>query len=107
MLRVLQMSGEEVAAVPVEELSDVKALKRRLLQQHGMPPRFRQRLLLHDTQAILDDTAELEGGMTLQLLLLNFNEPSQAKADELTEAASHGSAVQAGSKSKPYRDVNG
>ena len=97
MLRVLQMSGEEVAAVPAEELSDVKALKQRLQQQHGMPPRFRQRLLLHDTQAILDDTAELEGGMTLQLLLLNFNEPSQAATDELTTAASHGSAVQAGS----------
>ena len=97
MLRVLQMSGEEVAAAPAEELSDVKALKQRLQQQHGMPPRFRQRLLLHDTQAILDEDAELEGGMTLQLLLLNYHEPSQAEADELTEAAIHGSAVQAGS----------
>ena len=87
MLRVLQMSGEEVAAVPVEELSDVKALKHRLRQHHGMPPRFRQRLLLHHTQTILDDNAELEGGRTLQLLLLNFNEPSPA-TDELTAAAS-------------------
>ena len=45
MLRITQLSGEELTSLPLAELSDVKALKQRLHQQHGMPPRFRQRLL--------------------------------------------------------------
>ena len=45
MLRIRKLSGEEVASVPFAELSDVKSLKQRLHQHHGLPPRFRQRLL--------------------------------------------------------------
>ncbi|CAE7837843.1 ilvG [Symbiodinium sp. CCMP2592] len=41
MLRIKRLSGEEVTSVHLSELSDVKALKQRLHQQHGLPPRFR------------------------------------------------------------------
>ena len=40
------LSGAEVASIPVEELSDVRALKQTLHLFHGLPPRFRQRLVL-------------------------------------------------------------
>ncbi|OLQ11106.1 Ankyrin repeat domain-containing protein 50 [Symbiodinium microadriaticum] len=41
MLRITLLSGEELTSLPLAELSDVKALKQRLHQQHGLPPRFR------------------------------------------------------------------
>ena len=44
MLRVWTVSGEELAVLPKEELSDVRALKSHLRQLHGLP-RFRQKLL--------------------------------------------------------------
>ena len=37
MLRITLLSGEEVTSLPLTELSNVKALKQRLHQQHGMP----------------------------------------------------------------------
>ena len=46
MLQVRMLSGEMVTSIPVEEIHDVKSLKLRLNQLHGLPPRFRQRLLL-------------------------------------------------------------
>ena len=55
MLRITQLSGEELTSIPIEELSDVKALKQRLHENHGLPPRFRQRLLQGGTT--LDDAA--------------------------------------------------
>ncbi|CAE7927296.1 unnamed protein product, partial [Symbiodinium sp. KB8] len=42
---VFDAARDEVASVAFAELSDVKSLKQRLHQQHGLPPRFRQRLL--------------------------------------------------------------
>ena len=38
------LAGEEVS-MPVEEVSCVREAKRRLHHVHGLPPRFRQRLL--------------------------------------------------------------
>ena len=62
MLRVTLLSGEEVQ-VPVEELSDVKALKHRLYRQHGLPPPFKQRLL-HEGNT-LEDAVKLDSVMDL------------------------------------------
>ena len=42
MLQIRMLSGEEVASIPVEEVSNVREVKRRLQQLHGLPPRFRQ-----------------------------------------------------------------
>ena len=42
MLRITLLSREELTSLPLTEL---KGLKQRLHQQHGLPPRFRQRLL--------------------------------------------------------------
>ena len=54
MLRVWTVSGEELAALPVEEQSDVRSLKQHLQRFHGLP-RFRQRLLCNGSS--LDDDA--------------------------------------------------
>ena len=45
MLHVRMLSGHEVASIPVEKVSSVRGVKQRLHQLHGLPPRFRQRLL--------------------------------------------------------------
>ena len=103
MLRVIQMSGEEVAAVPLEEVSSMKALKQLLNllnHQYGLPPRFRQRLLLNGTDAILDDNAELHASMNslvLQILKTPLRSPSPRAATVLTLGARHVSPAQAGS----------
>ena len=96
-LRVIQLSGEQVAAVPGEELRNVKALKQRLHQRHGMPPRFRQRLLLNGTEATLDDHAKLHASMVLQILRLPFRSASYADVVELNFAAARRDPAEAGS----------
>ena len=72
MLQIRSLSGEIVAVEELqeqaEELSDVRSLKRRLNQFHGMATRFRQRFLLHGE--ILEDTAKLELSVDLTLVLL-------------------------------------
>ena len=67
MLRVRMLSGEEVASLPVAEVSNVRNLKRRLHQLHGLPPRFRQRLLLQG--ANLDDDDIFDSPLDLDLVL--------------------------------------
>ncbi|OLP75178.1 Kinase D-interacting substrate of 220 kDa [Symbiodinium microadriaticum] len=89
MLQLRMLSGETVACIPVEEIHDVKALKQRLTQMHGMPPRFRQRVLLHGEN--LEDDVALDGPMSLDLALLGFADVSQQQVDELAAAALHGS----------------
>ena len=54
MLHVRMLSGEMVTSILAEEIHDVKSLKLRLNQLHGLPPRFRQRLLLSGVS--LEDT---------------------------------------------------
>ena len=65
------MSGEELTITLEEDLiPDVRALKQHLNQLRGLPPRFRQRLLLHGQ--CLEDTATLHLAMDLELVVLAF-----------------------------------
>ena len=71
MLHVRMLSGEEVASIPVDELQDVKALKRRMSQQQGFPVRFRQRLFrCGGPSDALEDATTLDSPMDLVLVLL-------------------------------------
>lgn len=79
--------------IPVRELSDVKSLKQRLQQVHGLPPRFRQRI--SSRGSILEDTAKLDSSMDLELVLLPCSVASQAQADELVTATHSASEVEA------------
>ncbi|OLQ11111.1 Ankyrin repeat domain-containing protein 50 [Symbiodinium microadriaticum] len=92
MLRITLLSGEEVASLPLTELSDVKALKQRLHQQHGMPPRFRQRLL-HDGSTLGDDV-KLETAMDLQILIVDFDKAAEVLRLDLYDAAGLGNLTQ-------------
>ena len=68
---------------------DVRALKGRLNQLYGLPPRFRQRLLLHGK--CLEDTATLHPGMELELVILALvPDPSPDEMQEFTAAARAG-----------------
>jgi len=90
MLRIRKLSGEEVASLPLAELSDVKALKQRLHQQHGLPPRFRQRLL-HESKA-LDDSVTLDSVFDLQVVAALSYESTEETPRQLTaEPAAQGS----------------
>ena len=85
MLHVWQASGRELAAVGLDELYDVRALKIRLQRLCGIP-RFRQ-MLLCDGKSLEDDL-RLDAPGDLQLVLLSF--PSEvvfASAQELIAAA--------------------
>ena len=90
MLRIKRISGEELSIALQEDLlPDVRALKRRLNQLYGLPPSFRQRLLLHDM--CFEDTATLHPGMELELFLLVFvPNPSPDEVQELKAAARAG-----------------
>ena len=94
MLRIRMLSGEPVASMPVEELSDVKALKQQLNHAHGLPTRFRQRLFLCGSP--LDDSAPLNSPMELELVLLSYSATSQtqAEAEELATASASGSMTE-------------
>ena len=70
MLRVRTLAGEEVASIPVMELSDVMALKQQLHRLHGLPTRFRQRLF-HGSN-LLEDAAKLDSPLDLDLVLLPY-----------------------------------
>ncbi|CAE7235362.1 rsph10b, partial [Symbiodinium sp. CCMP2592] len=95
MLRITNLSGTHLANIPLVELSDVKALKQQLHKQHGLPPRFRQRIL--DEGKVLDDGIKLESPallevtsssvMDLQVLILEFCEASEEQKDQLWDAA--------------------
>ena len=69
------ISGEVLAAIPVEELSSVRELKRHLRQMHGLPPRFRQRLILKGSN--LDDAEKLDSPMDLGLVPWGLHEPQK------------------------------
>ncbi|CAE7871849.1 Ankyrin repeat and KH domain-containing protein mask [Symbiodinium microadriaticum] len=87
MLHIWKASGELLLATPVNELSDVRALKRQLRQLTGVP-RFRQRIL--KDSAILEDAARLDGPADLQLLQLPFCSTSYKQVIELHEAVENG-----------------
>ena len=98
MLRITLLSGEEVASLPLTELSDVKALKQRLHQQHGMQPRFRQRLL-HDGSTLGDDV-KLDSAMDLQILIVDFDKAAEVLRLDLYDAAGLGNLTQVGRPNK-------
>ncbi|CAE7522430.1 ANKRD50 [Symbiodinium sp. CCMP2456] len=92
MLRVMALSGEEVATIPLIELSDVKFLKQRLNLQHGLQPRFRQRLLYKGNT--LDDAVRLDSIMDLDAASAAFyEEPAKAKRLAASEHISVGHAA--------------
>ena len=84
------MSGEELTITLEEDLvHDVRELKQHLNQLHGLPPRFRQRLLLHGQ--CLEDTATLNSAMELEVVVLAFiPNRSPDKVQEFTAAADAG-----------------
>ena len=94
MLRIRMLSGALVASIPVAEVSNVREVKQRLHSLHGLPPRFRQRLLFQG--ASLDDAANLDSPMDLDLVLQEFSDAAQAQADELVAAARDGAVEQVG-----------
>ena len=86
MLRVWRISGEELATLTQEELSDVAALKLHLRKLHGLPVCIQE--LVHRS-TVLQDAAVLEVPLELQLLL----KPSPVQrhvVKELVYAASSG-----------------
>ena len=90
MVRIWTLSGEELVPRCTDgHLGTVKSLKQHLHQQHGYPPRFRQ-ALIHDGSP-LNDQDSLEPHLDLQLLLLPFQSPCRARADDLVAAAGTGS----------------
>ena len=91
MLRVWRLSGEQLASVPTEELTDGKALKRHLQVQCGLS-RFRQELLHNGT--VLNDETSLQSPLDLQLVLLPFSSTSQPQADKFAAAAASGHDLQ-------------
>ena len=92
MLRIRMLSGEEVESIPVGELSDVKELKLHLHRLHGLPTRFRQRLLRGGNP--MDDSVMLDSPMDLDLVLLTYSAASQRQACQLVEYAVRGSATE-------------
>ena len=92
MFRITLISGKEVASLPLAELSDVKALKQRLHQQNGLPPRFRQKLLHEGT--VLDDAVKLASVMELQVLAATSPDAVAREPRQLA-AAEHPSVAEA------------
>ena len=91
MLRIIirRVSGEELTITLEEDsVPDVRALKQLLNQGHGLPPRFRQRLLLHGQ--CLEDTDTLHSAMELELVVLAFI-PNRSP-DEVQEFTAAGGA---------------
>ena len=86
-LHVWWASGEELVAIPVKDLTDVRSLKQQLQQLCGAP-RFRQRLL-QGTDCLADDQRLVEAG-DVQLVVLPFVSASQQQELELITAARDG-----------------
>ena len=89
MLRISRISGEELTIALGEDLVwDVMELKQHLNQLHGLPQRFRQRLVLQGQ--ILEDTATLHPGMELELVVLAFIPNRSPDEVQKFTAAAHG-----------------
>ena len=85
MLRVWGISGEEVAAIALEDFRNVRSLKKHLQRRCGVP-RFRQRLT--QDGRVLHDVEALRPNVDLQLILLAFPSTSQEDANKLVQAGS-------------------
>ena len=100
MLQIRMLSGEAVTSIPVEDVQDVKGLKRHLNRLHCLPPRFRQRILFRGET--LKDTVRLDSAMNLDLVLLTFADVSQQQVEDLADAAEQGSVSEVGSFETVY-----
>ncbi|CAE7239871.1 warA, partial [Symbiodinium sp. CCMP2456] len=89
--RVRNMSGEEILALPMEEVLEnivgdhpwpVLMLKRHLQHIVGYT-RYRQRLVQEPDGVLLKDWDKLNGNMELQLILVPFIEATTETIDEL------------------------
>ena len=100
------MSGEELTITLGDDVvPDVRALKQHLNQLHGLPPRFRQRLLFHSK--CLEDTATLQPGMELELVMLAFiPNPSLDEVQELIAAARAGDCDKVRALNDTYKSAN-
>ena len=87
MLRVWKVSGEELARVPVAELSDASELKRYLRVKNNLPICLQE--LLYNG-ALLQDDAKLFPAMDVQLILSSLALRGAEAALELLEAAEAG-----------------
>ena len=86
MLRVWRVSGEEVAALPMEDLTDVASLKQRL-QGLCRWPRSMQKLLHNGTELNDDEEMhELDPPVEVQLVLLPFDSETSTSQDQLASA---------------------
>ena len=95
MLRVWRISGEELAAINAQEVSDVRDLKKILRKLHGFPMCIQK--LLHDGKA-LDSSTKLENPIDMQLVLLSLSSLAQQEeaANELTAYACEHGHVESG-----------
>ena len=100
MLQVRMVSGEALTSIPVDEVHDVKGLKQRLTQLHGLPPRFRQRVFCHREN--LEEAVRLDSPMDLDLVLLTLSDVSERQVEELAAAATQGSISEVGSFEPAY-----
>ena len=73
----------------------MRGLKQHLTQLHGLPPRFRQRVLFLGES--LEDAERLDSPMDLDVVLLTFADVSEGQAEELAAAAAKGSIAEVGS----------
>ncbi|CAE7193274.1 ANKRD50 [Symbiodinium sp. CCMP2592] len=89
MLRIMLVSGKEVTSIPLTELSDVKALKQRLHQQQGLPPRFRQRLV--HGGSTLGDEIKFDSVLDPDGVAATSSEATDKMQRQVTAAADHGS----------------
>ena len=89
MLRIWQMSGQELPAVSMAQISHVRDLKESLRRQHGFPMCMQQ--LLHKGTS-LDNSTELDAPIDLQLVLipLSTHKLQLEAAKELAEACKQG-----------------
>ena len=92
MLQVWKASGDAILAKSMEELSDVRALKRQLQRLCGVP-RFQQRLL--HGGVILDEDTRLDSPIDVELVLVPFCSASLEEVIQLNTAAARGWASQA------------
>ena len=87
MLRIWRMSGQELPAVSMEQISHVEDLKALLRSLHGFPMCIQK--LLHKGNS-LDNSTKLDAPIHLQLVLLSAEVQQLEAAKELAESCRKG-----------------
>ena len=85
-----KVSGDELISIPLEEVSDVRSVKRRIARVYRVP-RFRQKLV-HDA-TVLEDGIQIDEPMEVTLSVLPWTTDSWEKRNELVDAAEDGLLV--------------